>query len=153
MKAHRLTRTQLLPISIIEAWNFFSSPMNLADITPDWLGFKVMSEPPAKMYEGLIIQYNVTPMLGLPVWWVTEITHVREPFFFVDEQRKGPYAMWHHEHHFEETADGVLMTDMVHYILPLSTITQPVLGGYVAKKLNEIFDHRYRTLETRFKTL
>lgn len=132
------------------AWDFFSSPMNLADITPPWLDFRVMSEVPDRMYEGMMVQYKVHPFAGLPVWWVTEITHVKEPFFFVDEQRKGPYALWHHEHHFKETDGGVLMTDTVHYILPFSAAAQPLMGRYVARKLDDIFNYRAETLKHLF---
>ncbi len=124
--------------------------MNLADITPPWLDFRVMSEVPDRMYEGMMVQYKVHPFAGMPVWWVTDITHVKEPYFFVDEQRKGPYALWHHEHHFKETDSGVLMTDTVHYILPFSCITQPLMGWYVAQKLDTIFNHRAETLKRLF---
>lgn len=152
MKAQKITRIQHLNISIGQAWDFFSSPHNLAGITPAWLDFKVMSETPEKMYEGMIIQYNVHPFLHMPLWWVTEITHVGEPYFFVDEQRKGPYAMWHHEHHFKEDKNGVLMTDIVHYMLPFPTVTQPLLGSVVRKKLSRIFDFRFKKLEAIFNT-
>lgn len=150
MKAQILQRTQKLNISMEKAWDFFSSPVNLADITPPWLDFRVMSDVPEKMYEGMMVQYKVHPFAGLPVWWVTEITHVSEPYFFVDEQRKGPYALWHHEHHFKETEGGVLMTDRVHYILPFSGIAQPVTGWYVARKLDAIFNFRAETLKRLF---
>lgn len=150
MKAQIVKREQILNISLHEAWVFFSTPLNLADITPEWLGFRVMSDVPDTMYEGLMVQYNVHPFFGLPIWWVTEITHVKEPYFFVDEQRKGPYAMWHHEHHFKEVSGGVQMTDIVSYILPFSFVSQPLIGGMVRKKVEAIFDHRYRVLDEMF---
>lgn len=150
MKAQKLTRTQRLNINMTQAWDFFSSPHNLAHITPAWLDFRVMSDVPDKMYEGMIIQYNVHPFLHLPIWWVTEITHIKEPYFFVDEQRKGPYAMWHHEHHFKEDKNGVLMTDIVHYILPFSSVVQPAAGWFIGMKLNSIFDFRYMRLDKMF---
>ncbi|MGE4267794.1 MAG: hypothetical protein AB7F25_10195 [Deferribacterales bacterium] len=150
MKAHQLKREQRLNISIEKAWSFFSSPMNLADITPPWLDFRVMSEVPEKMYEGMMVQYKVHPFAKMPVWWVTEITHVNEPYFFVDEQRKGPYTLWHHEHHFKEQGGGVLMTDIVHYILPLSALSRPFIGRYVARKLDAVFNYRAKKLKHLF---
>ncbi len=150
MKAHILKREQTLNISMEKAWDFFSSPSNLAEITPAWLDFRVMSDVPEKMYEGMIVQYNVHPFFHIPVWWVTEITHVNEPHFFVDEQRKGPYVMWHHEHHFKETDKGVLMTDIVSYILPFDIVSGPLFGGMVRRRLDAIFDYRYNVLAARF---
>jgi len=150
LKAQKLERIQFMNVTAEKAWDFFSSPMNLAEITPPWLDFRVMSEVPEKMYEGMMVQYKVHPLAGLPIWWVTEITHVNEPYFFVDEQRKGPYTLWHHEHHFKEQDGGVLMTDIVHYILPLSAISQPFIGWYVARKLDAIFDYRANMLKHLF---
>ena len=103
------------------------------------------------MYEGLMIEYRVRPLLGIPMNWITEITHVKEHQFFVDEQRKGPYRIWHHEHHFETVDNGVLMSDIVSYELPygiLGKIAHPIL---VQRKLNEIFDFRFEIVEEIFK--
>ncbi len=97
MKVYQLKTIQNLPIGIDKAWEFFSNPNNLSVITPEWLNFKVTSKLPDKMYAGMIISYKVHPVLGIPNTWVTEITHVKEPFYFVDEQRFGPYKMWHHQ--------------------------------------------------------
>lgn len=132
------------------AWDFFSSPLNLAEITPPWLNFQVISDVPDRMYPGLILQYNVHPFFGIPIGWVTEITHAEEPRFFADEQRAGPYRMWHHEHHFRETPDGVEMTDIVHYILKMEPLSEILAGGMVRKKLEEIFDYRYEVLRRKF---
>lgn len=128
MKAASLKRVQLLNTDIQTAWDFFSTPVNLAEITPDWLDFQIVSDVPDAMYEGLIVQYNVHPFLHLPVGWTTEITHMRQPYFFVDEQRAGPYKLWHHQHHFKETESGVEMTDLVHYILPFEPFSSILLG-------------------------
>ena len=147
---HRLKQEQLLPISLEEAWNFFTIPSNLNKITPDELVFEVTSELPEKVYEGLIITYRIKPMLNIPLEWCTEITHVRENEFFVDEQRKGPYSMWHHEHHFKAVKDGVLMTDIVHYDIGKSIFGALAGKLFVHKKVKEIFDYRYRLLETYF---
>jgi len=152
MKAHSLRRVQNLNTDIRTAWDYFSTPLKLAEITPDWLDFQIVSDVPDKMYEGLIVQYNVHPFFGIPVGWVTEITHAEEPFFFVDEQRAGPYKLWHHQHHFKETENGVEMTDIVHYMLPFEPFSHILLGKMVEKKLFEIFDYRWKKLEKVFNT-
>ncbi|MFK7979377.1 MAG: hypothetical protein AB8G86_05320 [Saprospiraceae bacterium] len=139
---YQLKRIQKLPISVAKAWDFFSSPKNLATITPDELGFRIKSELPEKMYPGMFIQYTVKPLLGIPMTWVTEITQVNEPHFFIDEQRVGPYAIWHHQHFFKEIPGGVEMTDIVDYQLPLApfgNFMQPLL---IKGKLKQIFDYR-----------
>jgi len=146
----KLIRKQFLPIDLDTAWDFFSSPDNLNEITPDDMVFKTISELPSKMYEGMFIVYKLRPVMNIPVEWVTEITHIVPKKFFVDEQRKGPYNIWHHEHHFEEVEGGVMMTDILHY-----DIGKSVFGGiagwlFVHKKVNGIFDFRYTTLEKKF---
>ncbi len=150
MSTYILRRTQELPISMEEAWDFFSSPLNLERITPQYMQFKVLNGPLSRMYAGQVIAYTVKPVLGIPLHWLTEITHVDEGKYFVDEQRFGPYALWHHQHHFEPTDKGVLMTDLVHYKLPLGPLGQLANTLFVRKQLEGIFDFRYRTLETMF---
>ena len=108
---YSIYREQTLPISLKEAWEFFSSPSNLSKITPDSLGFEVTGDTPQQMYPGLFIHYRVSPILGIPMSWTTEITQVEHEKYFVDEQRVGPYAIWHHEHFFEEIENGVLMKE------------------------------------------
>ena len=116
MPLEKLERQQsIIPITLTEAWSFFGQPENLAVITPPSLGLRVTSPPHEPMYSGMIINYTVSPILGLALPWVTEISHCREPHFFVDEQRLGPYRFWHHQHHFREVAEGVEMRDIVHY--------------------------------------
>ena len=110
---YQLKREQLVKTDMSTCWEFFSSPGNLKHITPTYMGFDVLTDIPEKMYEGLMIAYKVRPILGIPMQWITEITHVKENNYFVDEQRKGPYKIWHHEHHFKETESGILMTDIV----------------------------------------
>lgn len=103
MKVYTLTKKQFLPISIDQAWDFFSSLVNLKKITPEYMGFKITSDlGDGKMYSGQIISYIVTPVLGIPMSWTTEITHVLDKKYFVDEQRFGPYSFWHHQHWFKE---------------------------------------------------
>ena len=145
-----LTRTQFLPLSLQEAWEFFSSPYNLCTITPEWMGFEVCSCDGEKMYAGQIITYKVRPFSNIKLSWVTEITHVREPFFFVDEQRLGPYRFWHHQHQFEEADGGVLMHDIVHYLLPFGTVGKLLAGAQVAQRLRTIFAYRASSLAERF---
>ncbi len=152
MAVYTLERVQRLPISLEEAWAFFSSPLNLREITPPYMRFEVLSDPKwvGKMYPGQIITYTVRPLLGIPLFWMTEITHVREGEFFVDEQRVGPYALWHHQHHFKPIEGGVEMTDLVHYRLPLGILGDLAQALFVRRQLEEIFDYRYRVLEQRF---
>lgn len=147
---HTLKTVQRLPVSIEEAWDFFSSPQNLKKITPPYMGFDITSGGEDKMYAGQIITYIVKPILGIPMEWVTEITHVREPYYFVDEQRFGPYALWHHKHFFQSIPGGIEMQDIVHYKIPLGIIGKAVNQMYIKKKLKEIFDYRYNILEKIF---
>ncbi len=146
-----LTRRQHLPLSPAEAWDFFSRPENLARITPDDLGFEITSPLQETMYAGMIVSYLVRPLAGIAVPWVTEVTHVREPWFFVDEQRSGPYRFWHHQHLFEPVGSGIRMTDLVHYQLPFGRIGHLLLGRTVASRLNGIFAYRARVLAEIFQ--
>lgn len=146
MKIYQKKTIQRLPISVSEAWNFLSNPGNLKTITPEYMGFKILDEHEPKMYAGQIIKYIVTPVLGIPTTWVTEITHVEDQKYFVDEQRFGPYALWHHKHFIKEIPGGVEMIDIIDYKLPfglLGRIAHPIL---VKGKLNEIFEYRYHKL-------
>ena len=153
MKIYNLTRTQELPISLEAAWDFFSSPANLKKITPDKMGFDIISKGSDQpMYPGMIIRYIVRPTLNIPIHWVTEITHVHKPYYFVDEQRFGPYAFWHHQHRFKATDNGVLMEDEVNYGLPLGVLGSFAHWLFVKRQLHDIFDHRYETLANYFQT-
>ncbi len=147
---YRLKREQLVRTDLQTCWDFFSSPQNLAVITPEKLRFTVLSEQPARMYEGLMIAYTVSPVLGIPLGWITEIKTVKEGLFFVDEQRKGPYRIWHHEHHFEAVEGGVLMTDIVSYTLPLGFLGKFAHWLFVRKQLEAIFEYRFRKVEELF---
>ena len=150
MRPSALREVQRLPISLPEAWSFFSDPRNLSRITPPSLGLEVTSDLPGVMYPGMIITYRVRPIPWVSVGWVTEITHVREPVLFVDEQRFGPYRFWHHEHHFREVEGGVEMKDIVHYALPLGTIGRVFGGPLVRRRLERIFSFRRRFLVREF---
>jgi len=148
---HLLKRRQVVPAGIAECWKFFSDPRNLAKITPPDLGFQVLGELPDEISEGMMVEYRVRPLLGIPMTWLTEITHVRGPHYFVDDQRVGPYALWHHEHEFAEMADGrTALIDRVHYVLPLSPFSEVIHPLVVAPQLKTIFDYRVRAVEKIF---
>jgi ligand-binding SRPBCC domain-containing protein len=147
---YQLKKKQLVKTDLDTCWDFFSSPKNLKVITPDYMGFKVKTDIPDKMYEGLMIEYTVTPLLNIPMNWITEIKYVHDKKFFVDEQRQGPYAMWHHEHHFEEVDEGVMMTDIVSYRIPLGFLGKLAHPLIVKGKLEEIFDYRVKKVDELF---
>lgn len=149
MKIYRLEFTQRIPVDLDTAWDFFSSPLNLAEITPTDMTFEVTSPnmERTKMYPGLIITYKVSPIFGIKLNWVTEITHVRDKEYFVDEQRFGPFAFWHHQHHFQNTEGGVLMNDILHYSIgwgPIGSVANRIM---VKNKINAIFNFRYKKVE------
>lgn len=134
-----------------EAWSFFSNPANLQAITPANLGFRIVSKYHGdKMYPGQIIEYKVSPLLGIPMYWMTEITHVEPGKYFVDEQRFGPYALWHHQHHFKQIEGGVEMTDIVNYRIPLGFLGRIANSVLVKRQLKKIFDFRFTKVEEMF---
>jgi len=153
MKIYTLKAKQNLPISIDEAWEFLSNPKNLKVITPDYMKFDILSGADRDMYSGQIIQYIVTPIAGIKNTWVTEITHVQDKQYFVDEQRFGPYALWHHKHFLKEIPGGVEMEDIIDYKVPFGIIGQIVHPILVKPKLKEIFKYRERRLTELFGTL
>ncbi|MDN3493371.1 SRPBCC family protein [Winogradskyella bathintestinalis] len=152
MKIYTLHKKQKLPISVDQAWEFLSSPANLKVITPDYMGFNILSGGDRPMYPGQIIQYIVTPILGIKTKWVTEITHVKDHEYFVDEQRFGPYALWHHKHFIKKIEGGIEMEDIIDYKLPLGVLGQLFHPIIVQPKLEEIFNYRTQKLEELFGT-
>ncbi len=151
MAIYSIKTVQQIPVSLGEAWDFFSSPANLQLLTPADMDFRVISRHHGeRMYAGQIIEYTVKPVLGIPVYWMTEITHVEDGRFFVDEQRFGPYRFWHHQHHFHEIPGGVEMTDIVHYKNPLWLLGDLANGLFVKKRLEQIFDFRFKKVEELF---
>ena len=151
MAFYQFKAEQQIPASLDEIWDFISSPKNLKTITPDYMGFDIMSESlPEKMYPGMIIEYRVSPLLGIKTRWVTEITHVKDKEFFVDEQRVGPYKIWHHQHHVEENSHGVLMKDIVSYQPPFGVIGSIANSIIIQNKLKEIFAYRKTAIEEHF---
>jgi ligand-binding SRPBCC domain-containing protein len=151
MSIHRFATRQFLPVSPEEAWAFFSTPRNLSRITPPDMNFRIVTpDLPDETYAGQIISYTLTPLMGIRTGWTTEITHVRAPFFFVDEQRKGPYRLWHHQHHFKAVESGTEMTDIVHYEIPMGFLGDALNALFIRKKVEGIFHHRTQVLEKLF---
>jgi ligand-binding SRPBCC domain-containing protein len=151
MAVYSIKEVQRMPVSLDEAWSFFSHPRNLAVMTPEYLNLKFTNELFGdEMYPGQVMTYKVKPVLGIPMFWMTEITHVMDRKFFVDEQRFGPYALWHHQHHFREIHGGVEMTDLVHYKVPGWIIGDLANTLFIRKKLEEIFSFRRKKVEELF---
>lgn len=146
MKLHRLAARQVVPISLHAAWDFFSDPRNLGRITPPEMRFTVTSPLEGEMYAGMIVTYTVRPLLGVPIGWITEITHLQKPVFFVDEQRFGPYRFWHHQHRLREAEGGTEVSDVIHYALPVGA-TGLVNRWLVKPQLARIFEFRRNAME------
>ena len=146
---HTLRRKQLIKSDLSTLWEFMSSPQNLSKITPPYMGFNILSDPKdlIAMYPGQIIEYHVSPIMGFKLHWVTEITHVKDLEYFVDEQRFGPYSFWHHKHFLKETEEGVWMMDVVHYKLKWGILGLLAHMLFVKRQLNQIFDYRFNLLE------
>jgi ligand-binding SRPBCC domain-containing protein len=150
-KVYSLYSQQRVPASLDDIWAFFSDARNLLDVTPPHLNLKVTNEVYGDaVYAGQVMTYNVKPLLGIPLSWMTEITHVADKKYFVDEQRKGPYQLWHHQHHFKAIEGGVEMTDLVHYRLPLGFLGSIANSILVKKELEKIFTYRYHQIIKRF---
>ena len=151
MPVYTFKETQFIPTTLDVLWDFISSPQNLKKITPPSMGFDVItSDLPEKMYAGMIIAYHVRPLFGIKTTWVTEITHVNELKYFVDEQRFGPYTMWHHQHLIEPVEGGILMTDIIDYQPPMGFIGAIANKLVIRKTLKEIFAFRKTKLEAYF---
>ena len=150
---HQIKKEQFLNASIEDVWGFVSSPKNLKKITPDYMNFVIKSKNrEEKIYPGMIICYKVSPLLKIPTSWVTEITHVEKNKLFVDEQRVGPYKIWHHEHLFKQEEKGVLMIDIISYKLPFGILGRLVNYFFIDKKINKIFNYRYDRMKEIFNT-
>ncbi len=151
MAAHSIKTVQKIPISLDKAWEYFSNPANLQSITPENMGFKVISKHHGeKMYAGQIIEYSVKPVMNISIYWMTEITQVKDKEYFIDEQRFGPYTLWHHQHHFKAIEGGVEMTDIVHYKNPFWIFGRIANTLFVKNKLKSIFDFRFKKVEEMF---
>ena len=152
MKIYKQETVQYVNASLEECWSFFSSPKNLQKITPKEMGFQITDFDDKNMYPGQIIQYKVTPLLGISLSWMTEITQVKDHSYFIDEQRFGPYSFWHHKHFFEATPTGTKMTDVVHYGLPLGFLGRIMNTLVVQNKLKSIFEHRRVVIDKMFNS-
>jgi len=141
---------QFVPADLDVVWNFFSSPANLSKITPPEMGFLITSPQQPEMYPGMFITYKVSPAPGIKLNWVTEITQVDHRKFFIDEQRQGPYSIWHHEHHFKEVDGGVEMRDILFYKVPLGILGKFADLVFVRNKVKQIFDFRVKRIEELF---
>lgn len=150
-KVYSLKSTQQMPVEMDVAWDFFSSPKNLAAITPKNMAFTIISKHHGeRLYAGQIIEYTIKPLLGISFYWMTEITHVEPNKFFADEQRFGPFSLWHHQHYFTAIAGGVEMTDIVHYKLPFWFLGDIAKMLFVGKQLQQLFDYRFKRIEEIF---
>jgi len=147
---HSLRFVQFLPISLDKCWDFFASPNNLKLITPDHLGFDIQKSELSPMYAGQIIIHTIRPIGNIPLRWVTEITHVDKPAYFIDEQRLGPYKFWHHEHRFIEMPDGTQVIDIIHYELHWGILGRILNRLKVKHSLEEIFSYRKQKLSHMF---
>jgi len=151
MGFYQLKKEQIIKRSPEEIWDFISDPMNLQIITPPTMGFSITSDLESnKMYPGMIISYKVTPLLGIPMTWVTEITHVEDKKYFVDEQRIGPYKMWHHEHILGKHPEGTRMIDIISYQPPFGFLGTVANMLIIKGKLQQIFDYRFHKIEELF---
>jgi len=153
LKLYQIKTKQKLPISVDKAWEFLSNPKNLKEITPKYMNFRILSGADRSIFAGQIIQYKVTPMLGISTKWVTEITHVKDKEYFVDEQRFGPYALWHHKHFIKKIDGGVEMEDIIDYKIPFGIIGQIAHPIIVKNKLKQIFKYRENKLKELFGEL
>lgn len=154
MAFYQLKKTQLLHTSVDDVWSFISDPGNLTKITPDDMGFDIQTtELPEQMYPGMMIHYRVSPLLGIGLNWVTEITHIVDKKYFVDEQRIGPYSLWHHEHRIHSHPEGVLMEDIVSYQPPFGILGRALHPLLIRPRLEEIFNYRKLVLDKVFNHL
>jgi ligand-binding SRPBCC domain-containing protein len=149
---HTIKTKQFIKGDIDSIWAFMSSPENLALITPTYVNFNIISDRSdlGKMYEGQIIEYYLKPFAGIRMYWVSEITHVQDKVFFVDEQRFGPYRFWHHKHLLKEVEGGVEMTDIVHYKAPFGFLGRIVNALFIKTQLKTIFDYRFNKIDEIF---
>lgn len=152
MSFYQFKRDQFFNVGKEELWEFVSNPANLKKITPDYMGFDITSDGDHdKMYEGMLISYKVSPLLGIKTTWVTEITHIEQGVYFIDEQRVGPYTLWHHQHFLKEKDGGTLMSDIVSYQPPFGILGDIANSIIINQKLKEIFDYRQKVLTQLFE--
>ncbi|MES2590131.1 MAG: SRPBCC family protein [Bacteroidota bacterium] len=148
---HHFIRKQVLKIDKETAWEFFSSPLNLAKITPSYLDFKITNEISSEeIYDGMFIEYTIKPLFGIPVKWKTKISNVSKYLCFTDNQISGPYKSWVHTHYFIQQENQILIVDEIYYELKLGKLGKLINSLYIKKKINAIFDYRMEVLEDLF---
>ena len=153
MKSHyQFSSVQYLNADLKSIWEFASTPTNLKKITPDYMLFNITSKIKNKIYPGMIISYHVAPILNIKLNWVTEITQVCEKKYFIDEQRIGPYSLWHHQHIFEKEGNKVKMTDIVTYKPPFGLIGRIANSLFIKKQLESIFEYRRNKMNQIFNS-
>ena len=146
-KVYSLYSRQRIPKPVEEVWQFFSDAKNLLQVTPPHLNLKVTNEVYGEtVYAGQVMTYTVRPLLGIPLEWMTEIIQVEPLKYFIDEQRKGPYKLWHHQHHFKAIDGGTEMIDLVHYRVPFGLVGNMANALIVKKELEKIFSYRYQKI-------
>jgi ligand-binding SRPBCC domain-containing protein len=153
MRVFTIERRQRLKVSREEAYRFISNPALMGGIIPADLGLQVLNHIPDRVYEGLLLHYRLKPLFGVPVHWLGEITYCDEPSRFVDEQRLGPFAFWHHEHRLREIPGGVEMSDLIHYAVPFGPLGSVVNTLVLGPRLRRIFDYRESALARKFGSL
>jgi len=152
MRVKKKEWTLTLPLEFDQVWDFFSRPENLRKITPDGVFVRILSDlEGVDMYEGMIIQYTIAPLLNIPMNWVTEITHIKENAHFIDEQRFGPYAFWHHQHHFKAVEGGTEMRDILHYKVPIPILGDIANALFVERMIEQIFVFREKAVRKYFE--
>jgi ligand-binding SRPBCC domain-containing protein len=147
---HYLIREQIIPAAIEQVWDYFSDPRNLDEMTPPDMRFQILTAPLPRMYAGQVVEYRVELIRGLPSLWLTEIAHVREPRYFVDEQRLGPYRFWYHEHKFEPVTGGTRMSDQVTYSIGFGPLGDLLNAVWIGRRLRQIFDFRAEKIRQLF---
>ena len=151
MKVYKLKFKQVINSSLDDVFGFFSNPENLSKITPEKLGFNILTPTPIKMKEGQLIDYSIK-LLGKKIRWRTMITEYIPKVKFVDQQLKGPYSMWHHTHEFKDVDGKVEMTDEIYYVMPFGILGRLVNFLFVSRDLNNIFKHRVEIINKIFDT-
>lgn len=150
LKIYQISRKQLLPVSLEDAWSFFADASNLQRLTPPEMKMEPAEKSPTEIYPGMIAVYKVRPLFRIPITWVTEITQVQSMEYFVDEQRFGPFKFWHHEHRLQQTEEGVEVTDLLYYAMPFSFVGKLIHAKMVRPKLQELFVYRQKQLKNLF---
>ncbi len=151
MAVYALKFEQKVPAEPEQIWSFLTSHANLLEMTPPEMNFTILSKDLAQsVYPGMMIHYSLTPILGIKMKWLTQITQRKEMAYFVDEQRTGPYKIWHHEHHIAAIPGGTLITDLIHYVPPLGFLGDIANRLFIKDQLQQLFKYRMRKMVEKF---